>query len=103
MPANDATHSSNAESRSPCGAILRPIAEPKRPATAIEKVVVDTLSQQRALTFETAVASVAESLYRDELRAGGWMIDLGLFGNRWFLDDARRLLWAGDGELWQID
>jgi hypothetical protein len=60
------------------------------------------LSQQRALAFEMAVASVAESLYRDELRAGGWMIDLGLFGSRLFVDDARRLLWSGDGELWEI-
>ena len=67
MAAIHASTSSIAEVPRPGGANLRPIAEPKRPATAIEKVVVDLLSQQRALAFETAVTSVVRSLYRDEL------------------------------------
>jgi hypothetical protein len=45
---------------------------------------------------------LAESLYRDELRHGGWAVDLGLLGSNVFVADALQELQAGDGGLWTI-
>jgi hypothetical protein len=45
---------------------------------------------------------LAESLYRHELRYGGWAVDVGLLGSSVFVADALQELQAGDGDLWKI-
>ena len=80
---------------------LRQITDPRR-ATAAESVVVQLLSQAEDLPLETLVGRVAEALYHEELRAGAWAVDVGLFGSGLFTAEARRVLAAGDGELWEI-
>jgi hypothetical protein len=41
-------------------------------------------------------------LYREELRNGASVLDIGLFGSRFFTRDVVRELKAGDGILWEI-
>lgn len=74
----------------------------RRRATAAESVVVDLLSRADEMDLATLVGLVAEALYREELRAGAWAVDVGLFGRGLFVSEARRVLKAGDGELWEI-
>jgi len=74
----------------------------RRRATAAESVVVELLSHAEEIPLETLVARVAEALYHEELRAGAWAVDVGLFGSGLFVPDARRVLASGDGELWEI-
>ena len=74
----------------------------RRRATAAENVVVKALSCAEEMPLETLVALVAEALYHEELHAGAWAVDVGLFGSGLFVAEARRTLRAGDGELWNI-
>jgi hypothetical protein len=74
----------------------------RRRATAAEIVVVELLSHAEEMPLETVVALVAEDLYHEELRAGAWAVDVGLFGSGLFVAEARRTLKAGEGELWDI-
>ena len=80
---------------------LRQITDRRR-ATAAESVVVELLAHAEEIPLETLVARVAEGLYREELRAGAWAVDVGLFGSGLFAAEARRVLASGDGELWEI-
>ena len=80
---------------------LRQITDRRR-ATAAESVVVELLSHAEEMPLETLVTRVAEALYHEELRAGAWAVDVGLFGSGLFVPDARRVLASGDGELWEI-
>ena len=80
---------------------LRQITDRRR-ATAAESVVVELLSHAEEMPLEILVARVAEALYHEELRAGAWAVDVGLFGSGLFVPDARRVLASGDGELWEI-
>jgi hypothetical protein len=72
------------------------------PATAAERAVVELLRRSDGALLQPAVAVIAEELYREEINAGAWMVDLGLFSSTWFAPEARRLLKNGNGELWQI-
>jgi hypothetical protein len=45
---------------------------------------------------------LAESLYRDELRHGGWVVDVGLLGSSVFVADALQQLQGDDADLWKI-
>ena len=80
---------------------LRQVSDRRR-ATAAESVVIDLLARVEELPLETLVERVAEALYHEELRAGAWAVDVGLFGSELFVPDARRVLAVGDGELWDI-
>ncbi len=80
---------------------LRQITDRRR-ATAAESVVVELLAHAEEIPLETLVARVAEALYREELRAGAWAVDVGLFGRGLFAAEARQVLASGDGELWEI-
>jgi hypothetical protein len=74
----------------------------RAPSTAAERAVVELLGRTEETSLDALVAVVAEKLYRDEILAGAWMVDLGLFSCGWFAPEARRLLDAGDGVLWRI-
>ena len=97
------TTAANTPPRGYSASVLRWLTAPKqRATTAAEHALLDLLSRQRELPFETALAVVAEVLYREEIRGGAWAFDLGLAGSRLFNSEARRVLQTGDGELWQI-
>jgi hypothetical protein len=66
-------------------------------------LVVATLKRKGAISLDRLVEQVAFDLYREELRAGGWILDLGVFGSAPFVSDAARELEAGHGILWEIE
>jgi hypothetical protein len=60
------------------------------------------LSDKDQIPLSELAEQLAESLYRDELRYGGWAVDVGLLGSSVFVADALQELQAGDGDLWKI-
>lgn len=73
------------------------------PATEAETFAIDLLRAEKAIDYRLLVSRIAEFLYRKELRAGGWAVDIGLFGKPLFIAEAGRVLEAGNGELWEIE
>jgi hypothetical protein len=76
---------------------------PRSAVSDAETFVVTLLAAQSELPYREVVSRLAELLYRNELRAGGWSVDIGLFGSSLFVPEARRALEAGKGELWNFD
>jgi len=74
----------------------------RAPASEAEAVVVELLPRTKDASLDSLISVVAEKLYRDEIRAGAWIVDLGLFSSGLFVPEARCLLETGNGELWQI-
>jgi hypothetical protein len=74
----------------------------RSPATPIEKLAVATLKEREPTPLTTLVERVAHGVYLDEIRAGAWVLDIGLFGSRLFTRDVARELEAADGILWKI-
>jgi hypothetical protein len=85
-------------------ALVRLIEPPLRgPATEAESFAVALLGAEKEIVYGVLVSRVAEFLYRKELRDGGWLLDLGLFGSGLFVADAKRELRAGRDVIWEID
>jgi hypothetical protein len=83
-------------------AIVRLIDSPLRlPATPIEQRLLAKL-KAGSVSFENLVQIVAADLYKEELRKGAGVLDIGLFGGRLFNSDIVRELKAADGILWKI-
>lgn len=83
---------------------VRPIRGPLRPPRSLaEHSALALLQGEDAMPFGTLVQRVARELYADELRHGGAVLDVGLFGPTLFVPDAAREIQAADGILWQID
>ena len=102
ISANNFTETA-AESRRIFASRVRRLELPKRrAATKGEIAIIALQSTQPELALGQAVDIVADEFFREESRAGAWAVDLGLFGNRLFHSEARRILNAGDGELWDI-
>jgi hypothetical protein len=74
----------------------------RSPRTQVERIAAALLSNKRQIPLSELAEQLAESLYRDELRHGGWAVDLGLLGSSVFVADALQELQAGDGDLWKI-
>jgi hypothetical protein len=74
----------------------------RSPQTRVEQVAAAMLSDKDLIPLSELAEQLAESLYRDELRYGGWAIDVGLLGSSVFVADALQELQAGDGDLWKI-
>jgi hypothetical protein len=70
--------------------------------TPLEGNAAAVLSHNQQIPLGELAEQLAESLYRDELRHGGWAVDIGLLGSRLFVADALQQLQAGDGDLWKI-
>jgi hypothetical protein len=74
----------------------------RSPQTRVEQVAAAMLSDKDQIPLSELAEQLAESLYRDELRYGGWAVDVGLLGSSVFVADALQELQAGDGDLWKI-
>ncbi|HXG53617.1 MAG TPA: hypothetical protein VNN77_19625 [candidate division Zixibacteria bacterium] len=72
------------------------------PVTDSEEFLAALLAKEKRLPYEKVLLSLADSLYRRELRAGGWAADVGVFGRRLFLAEARRVVERAKGELWEV-
>jgi hypothetical protein len=74
----------------------------RSPQTRVEHIAAAMLSHKDQIPLSELVEQLAETLYRDELRYGGWAVDVGLVGSSVFVADALQELRAGDGDLWKI-
>ena len=70
--------------------------------TDVESFVVALLTKEKELAYEELLSRVAEFLYRKELRAGAWAVDIGLFGSSLFIPEAERILREAKDELWEL-
>ena len=74
----------------------------RHPQTRVEEIAVAMLVREEQVPLNELAALLAENLYRDELRNGGWVADLGLLGSSVFVADALHEINAGDRGLWNI-
>lgn len=74
----------------------------RSPTTQMERRVLAALSHESRLALDVLVDRVAADLYRDELKRGGWVADIGFIGSALFRADVRRALDAATGMLWTI-
>lgn len=72
------------------------------PASAAARAVHAVLRRHGGLPLAALVREAAEALYREELRSGGALVDLGFFGPQLFDADVRCALDEGRGRLWEI-
>jgi hypothetical protein len=84
-------------------AVVRLMDLPRRvPATPMERRLSAVLKAVGPVSVAGLVKRVAAELYRDELRKGAGVLDIGLLGDRLFNRDILQELKAGDGILWEI-
>jgi hypothetical protein len=74
----------------------------RSPQTRVEQIAAAMLSDRDLIPLSELAEQLAEGLYRDELRYGGWAVDVGLLGASMFVADAVHELRAGDGDLSRI-
>lgn len=58
----------------------------------LERMVCRIMEIEGSCTVSELVKLVAEGMYRDELKRGGWVSNIGIFGPRLFERDALALL-----------
>ncbi len=73
------------------------------PETPVERVIVSLLAETGPMTLDRLAQRVASELYRDELRRGASVLDIGLFGSRLLVPDVVGEIEARDGTLWRIE
>jgi hypothetical protein len=69
---------------------------------AVEQTTLGMLKEEGEAPLDALAERVASELYREELRQGGWVVDLGLVGSELFIPEIIRSLKARDGVLWRI-
>lgn len=90
--------------RSSAGNIIVRLEQGSRePVTPVEQLAVSVLTSKGAMPLHTLAGQVAAELYRQELRKGAQVLDIGLFGSRLFLRDVINEIEARNGTLWRID
>lgn len=75
----------------------------RNPLSATEELTVKRLKQKGAAPFPEMIDYIARQLFFDEVRRGGALLDIGLFGLNLFRPQAVSELKAGDGILWKIE
>jgi hypothetical protein len=74
----------------------------RTPQTPIQQALVAALKEAGSSSLAVLVKRVSGELYRDELRNGAAVLDIGLFGDRLFNRDVVEELRAGNGIFWEI-
>ncbi len=83
---------------------VKPLERPLRaPTTQVERQVLAALARKGPLGVEALVHRIANDLYRDELRHGGWAAEIGFMGSALFRSDVRRAVEDATGILWTIE
>jgi hypothetical protein len=77
--------------------------EDQVPVSRVGQLAVSILTARGAMPLSNLVEGVASQLYRDELRRGAQILDIGLFGSRLFEADVISEIEAGNGGLWRIE
>lgn len=84
--------------------LVYPIKAVSRPARMeTEKFVLQLLADSGAVGYDDVVARLSAFLYKQEVKIGGWALDIGVFGASLFVSEARRELESGKGIFWEID
>jgi len=73
------------------------------PTTRIEKRVLAVLASEGPLPFDALVGRVADDLYRDELRHGGWAAEIGVIGSGAFRAGVERAMEQATDVLWTVE
>jgi hypothetical protein len=71
--------------------------------TETEKFVLQLLEQSGPIGYDDLVSRLSSFLYKQEVKIGGWALDIGVFGASLFVSEARRELELGKGILWEIE
>ena len=62
------------------------------PRDATEELIVKAAGGRESVALDWLEELVADSLYRQELRRGGWVVDVGVWGPAVFRREARNIL-----------
>jgi hypothetical protein len=90
------------ESRTTCS--VKALESPLRaPTTDVERRVLAALAHHGPLPLQALVDRIAGELYRDELRHGGWALEIGLIGSALFRSDVQRAVEDATDILWVIE
>jgi hypothetical protein len=69
----------------------------------VDSIAVSSLPEREQMPVSELAEHLAEKLYRDELRHGGWAVDLGLLGPNVFVAEALQALRVCNGDVRKID
>lgn len=69
----------------------------------VERMIVDLLDCEGPMNCAEIVERVAKQIYRDELRCGAAVLDVGLFGAKLFESEVVAALKTGVGVLWTVE
>jgi hypothetical protein len=75
----------------------------RSPTTPLERRVLAAIAIEGALPLDVLVDRIAGDLYRDELRHGGWVAEIGFVGRALFRSDVQRAIEGAAGILWTTD
>lgn len=80
------------------------VPDPLRPPRSLaERSAAAWLDRVGSIPFDALVERVAHALYLDELRHGGWALDLGFLGPGLFVREAAQVIEAANGVLWLME
>src|ERR1044072_2219265 len=65
--------------------------------------VLPLLDRTESIAYDELVWGLSSFLYEQEVKIGGWALDIGVFGASLFVPEARRELELAKGILWEID
>jgi len=74
----------------------------RRAATPAEQHALAMLAREGAVPRRQLVNRVAHELYCEQLRRGGWRVEIGFMGDALFRADAERVIAGAEGALWML-
>jgi hypothetical protein len=83
--------------------LVYPVKNVSRARTETEKFVLQLLEESGPIGYNDLVSRLSSFLYKQEVKIGGWALDIGVFGASLFVSEARRELELGKRILWEID
>lgn len=75
----------------------------RAPITPVERLAVAILQRDGETPLGRLLERLASEIYRQELREGAGLLDIGLFGPKLFRSDIAAELKAGENRLWRIE
>jgi hypothetical protein len=81
---------------------IRPLPPRRPPETPLERRALDRLDRNGREPLLRLATELAREAYGEELRRGGWVLDIGLYGPELFLGEVLTELRRADGVLWEI-
>jgi len=73
------------------------------PKTEIEEIVYTGVTNQKIRDYDELVKYVADELFTLYLKRGAWVLDIGVWGPRICLKEARKIINSLDGTLMRVE